>query len=668
MASHSIKKLKLWRAGKRHRAQVSARFWLNDIKLAQAYRQPVEALLERLPAVEGQWPAAIDGPLVFAVCDPCYFSLHAESLMASLQHYAPGSALHLHLYDPGQAQFDALVRLRQRYPAVRLSETWERTRLAGLDVEKRVIYFQSARFIRLYSALRATGRPLVTVDIDSLIRGPVEELVAAAHSGKNVLASMVYASPSPASLRFFEGVARRLAAHLLAGVQTEMLDQRCLWKLYMMQRKMLRFWRIPQRFSDWDLGDDSIIWHGKGPRKESQKYLQLKRQLLAQPARRAGEDGLMEAPAPCLAALAERPFRIGWKPQNDEPRVASTRIRCLNPLKALQAQGFPVELYSEKRRDEYDIVVFLKAYNENDIRLAEDLKARGKLVVFDLCDNHFLMNEARVARLRRMFQLADHWVTSTPALAGVIREHLGGMEHKPIHVIEDAVEEALITPALNVTGKVKAHWQMAALSRFLDRQGHQGATHLVWFGNHQGSHRDSGLVHVQKLRPLLETLAVHHSLTLTIISNSRDSFEKHFAGWQMPLFYMDWSPHNFFEAMKRHDIAVIPIEINEFTKVKTNNRIALSLYLGLGVVADSIGSYEEFAGCTFLDDWEKGLETYITRPELMAAHVAQGRHIINEHYSLPVIAKRWGDLFDAIWKGGVQRSMETVATSRVASR
>ncbi|MFQ5489023.1 MAG: hypothetical protein ACE5ET_11345, partial [Gammaproteobacteria bacterium] len=109
MASHSIKKLKLWRAGKRHRAQVSARFWFNDIKLAQAYRQPVEALLERLPAMEGQWPVADDGSLVFAVCDPCYFSLHAESLMASLQHYAPGSALHLHLYDPGQAQFDALV-------------------------------------------------------------------------------------------------------------------------------------------------------------------------------------------------------------------------------------------------------------------------------------------------------------------------------------------------------------------------------------------------------------------------------------------------------------------------------------------------------------------------------------------------------------------------------
>ncbi len=664
MSSHSIKKLKLWRAGKRHHAQVYARFWFHDRKLASVYRRPIDALLEQLPPVEGDWPARAGEPLIFAVCDPCYFSLHAEALMASLHRYAPGSALHLHLYDPGQPQFDALVRLRQRYPSVTLTETWEHTRLQGLTAEKRVIYFQSMRFVRLYTALRAARCALVTVDIDSLIRGPLDRIVAAAgaadvglflrpelgHSGKNVLASMVYAAPTPAGLRFFEAVARRIAAHLLAGVQTEMLDQRCLWKLYQAQCNALCFWRVPQRFSDWDLADDSIIWHGKGPRKESQKYLHLKRDLLALPQRNptAGTPHI----EPVLPReVRSRPFRVGWKPQNDEPRVASTRIRCLNPLYALQDEGFPVELYNEKRRDEYDIVVFLKSYNENDIRLAEALKAQGKLVAFDLCDNHFLMNEERVTRLRRMFQLADHWVTSTPALSAVIREHLADMAQKPVHIIEDAVEEQLITPGMDVAGMVKARWQMAALSRFLKRED-RAVAHLVWFGTHQGSHRDSGLVHVQKLKPLLESLAQSHPLTLSIISNSRQSFERHFAHWQIPLFYMDWSPHNFFQAMRLHHIAVIPIQVNDFTKVKTNNRVAISLYLGLGVVADRIASYEEFSDCIFLDNWENGLRQYITRPRLMAGHVAQGQRIICERYSLPVIARRWADLFDEIWKGG----------------
>jgi len=294
MSFKSLKKLKLWRSGKRHHALVATRFWFNDIRLVSTYRRSIGTLLEELPKVEGRWPVRNDEPLVFAVCDPHYFNLHAEPLIASLNTHAPGSALHLHLYDPSQAEFDRLVRMRQCYPKVYLTDTWERTRLAGLDDEKRIIYYQSARFIRLYSALRATGRPIITVDIDSLIRGSVEEVVMAAgaadvglflrpeiaHSGKNVLASMVYASPRSESLSFFENVARRLAAHLLAEVQTEMLDQRCLWKLYDKQRHALQFWDIPKRYSDWDLGDESIIWHGKGPRKVCDKFLHEKEKLL----------------------------------------------------------------------------------------------------------------------------------------------------------------------------------------------------------------------------------------------------------------------------------------------------------------------------------------------------------------------------------------------------
>ncbi len=662
MASHSIKKLKLWRAGKRHHAQVAARFWYHDLRLTADGRQ-LEQLLQSLPPVKGEWPKGT-APLLFAVCDPPYFGRHAESLVASMARHAGAGDLHLHLYDPGQAQFDALVRFRQRYPEIRLSETWERTTLEGLNDQQRVIYFQSARFIRLYSLLRETGRPVVTVDVDSLVRGPLEAVVETAdgadiglflrpdiaHSGKNVLASMVYAAPSEAGLHYFETVARHLAAHLIAGVQTEMLDQRCLWKVYQQQRARLRCWLIPQRFSDWELGRDSLIWHGKGPRKELPEYLRLKHDLVSE-ASPAGTPGVVSTTMQTPVHGCR--FRVAWKPQNDEPRVASTRIRCLNPLQALQARGFPVELYDEQRLDDYDMVVFLKAYNENDVKLAEELRARGKIVIFDLCDNHFLMDEARVARLRRMFQLADHWVTSTPALADVIRENLTDLEPRPLHVISDAVEEHLITPPFDIRARLRARWQMIMLERFLDGQGHGNATHLVWFGTHQGSHRDSGLAHLAKLRLLLERLARHHPLTLTVISNSRDSFKRHCSGWRLPLFYMDWNPHNFFQAMGHHQIAVIPIQVNEFTKVKTNNRLAISLYLGLGVVADAIDSYREFSGCTILDDWEKGLETYISQPALMAAHVAEGRRIIAERYSLPVIADHWRDLFESAWAGAV---------------
>ncbi len=57
-----------------------------------------------------------------------------------------------------------------------------------------------------------------------------------------------------------------------------------------------------------------------------------------------------------------------------------------------------------------------------------------------------------------------------------------------------------------------------------------------------------------------------------------------FHDWDILIFHMEWSVHTFFAAMLDHRIALIPIEVNEFTRVEANNRIALSLspYLGGG--------------------------------------------------------------------------------------
>jgi len=583
--------------------------------------------------------------------------------VASVDENSPHTALHLHLYDPLENQFDELEKLALKYKRVQLTSTWEYTDLSSLNDEKRIIYYQSARFIRAYCVLKSLRIPIITVDIDSLIRGPVKQIVHAAggadvglilrtelsHPGKNVLASTVFAVPTGLGLDFFESVVKRIAVHLLARVQTEMLDQRCLWKSYVTHKFRARIWDISQIFSDWNLADSSLIWHGKGPRKQSEKYLREKGRLVSfDECKLVVEDA--DVPGMQVARTAgSKNIRVGWKPQNDEPRVASTRIRCLNPLKELQRQGYQAELYSDSQMDEYDIVVFLKAYSENDINLAVDLKQEGKIVIFDICDNHFLMNSERVTRLKRMFELADHWVTSTPALAAIIRANIDG-DQKPIHIIEDAVEESLIAPVMNISSRIKARWNLDRLSRFLNSQANCASTHLVWFGTHQGSYKDSGLVHVNKLKCLLEELNIQHKLTLTVISNSREAFENIFSDWSIPAFYLDWNPYSFFRAMQLHSIAVIPIERNEFTKVKTNNRVVLSLQLGLGVVADSIDSYKEFSDCIVLDDWENGLAQYITHPEIVGEHVRLGKKIIAQHYSLPVIASAWQKMFGEIWE------------------
>ena len=332
--------------------------------------------------------------------------------------------------------------------------------------------------------------------------------------------------------------------------------------------------------------------------------------------------------------------RIAWKPQNYEARVASVRIRCLNPLRVLRASGMPIELYRERHKSTYHTIIFSKAYNASDVELARYLKAQGVRIIFDLCDNHFLHSEERVARLREMLSLADHRVVSSHALAEIVRREMA--DGKPLEVIEDAVEEQLSGNPLDVVGWVRAHSQRLSLDRFLARA--NPGNHLVWFGNHKASYQDSGLVHMAKLRPLLETLHASHPLSLTVISNSREAFDEVFAGWKLPVFYMDWSAHTFFSAMRRHDIALIPIEVNEFTAVKTNNRIALSLSLGLGVVADSIDSYRVFSDCAFLDCWEEGLLAYLDTPGLSASHARCGQQVIAGNFMVEVIAERWRQL------------------------
>ena len=338
--------------------------------------------------------------------------------------------------------------------------------------------------------------------------------------------------------------------------------------------------------------------------------------------------------------------KIAWKPQNYEARVGSVRIRCLSTLRELRAKHYPIELYRERHEASYRAVVFSKAYNSKDIALAERLQQSGVKIVFDICDNHFLLSDDRVVRLKQMFALADHWVVSSHAMADVVEQHLGNQ--KPITVIEDAVEEGLAGNRFDISGQLKAQWQLHTLDRFLRDTTHANATHLVWFGNHKASYQNSGLAHVARLRSLLESTHRLKPVTLTIISNSRPAFDELFADWQLPLHYIDWSAHTVFKAMQRHSIAVIPIEVNEFTAVKTNNRIAQSLFLGLGVVADSIDSYQVFADCAWLDRWEEGLHAYLDNPASIARHVDAARSIIQQQFSAPVIAARWQALFDSL--------------------
>jgi hypothetical protein len=333
--------------------------------------------------------------------------------------------------------------------------------------------------------------------------------------------------------------------------------------------------------------------------------------------------------------------------------VASARIRCMNPLGELQRRGFPVELFRPDHASSYQVVVYSKLYDEASYKEAQQLRAQGVRVVVDLCDNHFY-NPGGVPELtraglelRRMLRLADHLIASTPELAAVMATEVDG--NPPVTVIGDAVEETI----QGVERPSLLRWvHRGRLRRLLTRLQRERAAgveaSLVWFGIHGGPHHEHGMADLQRIRPILEAIHRQHRLQLTVISNSRSKFASLIAPWSLPTHYLEWSPTTFLDALRAHDIALIPVTQNPFTTCKSNNRLATALSMGLAVVADAIPSYREFGETCRLDDWHQGLLEYVTDPDLRLRHAAGGRQYVLRKYSLSRIADDWERLFSAV--------------------
>ena len=341
---------------------------------------------------------------------------------------------------------------------------------------------------------------------------------------------------------------------------------------------------------------------------------------------------------------------IGWKPSSFDRKVASSRLRCLGPLSELQSRGYPVELFDPRHVDRYVAVVYSKIYDDSSYREAVDLRLRGIQIIFDLCDNHFYnprnlhyWKEAG-ERLRRMMTLADGLVASTEALAEVMKRELP--TERPIAVIGDPVETEMETcPAPAWRRWLALRQSASVLSKVRVGEVH-GRTPLVWFGNHGSPYAEGGMLDLQRIRRLLERLNRLYPISLTVISNSRWKYQLSISPWAMPTYYLAWHPATFLTALRAHVIAVIPISHNPFTLCKSNNRLALALSQGLAVVADRIPSYHAFLRACYLDDWEAGLQSYLSDPHLRGSHVALGNPLVNDEWTMPRIADKWQRFFD----------------------
>jgi hypothetical protein len=314
------------------------------------------------------------------------------------------------------------------------------------------------------------------------------------------------------------------------------------------------------------------------------------------------------------------------------------------PLAALQAQGVPIEQFDPARDSaSYDAVIFSKSHSAAAVAAAQALRAAGRGVVLDLCDNlaaaHAVghVSDARLARFRAMLDCATHLTFSTAMLAEQIAAALP-CPCRERRVIPDALDMPGVLPAAM---SPRGERQLARLGRFLGRR--PDALHAIWFGKSLG--RVSGYAH---LHAAAERLAAQpFPITLTVVSNAPVGWWLGRWRWRLPVHYVGWRQETAAAVLARHRVAVIPVEFNDYTAGKTINRPATAILAGLGVVGDSIPSYDELRPFVALDDWNGGLARYRDHWNAEQPRLAAGRAFLAERYSPEAVARQWGALLDA---------------------
>lgn len=309
---------------------------------------------------------------------------------------------------------------------------------------------------------------------------------------------------------------------------------------------------------------------------------------------------------------------VAWRPAAPTPELASARLRCFRPMQYLNEAGIGCELFDANRMDRYRLVVFQKAYSDHDLDIAAHLRSLGVRTVFDLCDNHFIGPPERSERLRRMIDRVDAVTVATPELAKWI--------DRPSDVIDDALDE------------VSTSW-WASIQKVLPAR--RRSLRLVWFGNAGQDDPAFGLIDLARIRPQLEQLHRRRPIRLTVISNSRESFDRHLRSVGFPTAYVEWDNRRYQSILRRQDLCLIPVTPNPFTRCKTSNRLALALLLGLPSAIDLIPSYEELSTFALCGDWAEGLVRYCDDDQLRKRHVRAGQHFLSAKYTARRVIDQW---------------------------
>ena len=220
--------------------------------------------------------------LLFSACDAGYLG-YAISLIRSADLYSPGFTFVLHIINPVPDSLSRINKLVAILKHTRLFVSCEQVDLSVLELEQKRAYYASARFPRLSTLLADCRVPILSIDADSLIVNPIDlnfsdkldaevvivrrDLVESRPEHLSIATGSIWFLPTQGVIDFLGSVADEIDKRFHARTLKWFVDQIVFFRKMKEFNKVVKFYNLKRKYADWEFGEKSIIWAGKGGRK-----------------------------------------------------------------------------------------------------------------------------------------------------------------------------------------------------------------------------------------------------------------------------------------------------------------------------------------------------------------------------------------------------------------
>ncbi|MGI9372264.1 MAG: glycosyltransferase [Hyphomicrobiales bacterium] len=316
------------------------------------------------------------------------------------------------------------------------------------------------------------------------------------------------------------------------------------------------------------------------------------------------------------------------------------------------------------------VVIQSKPLSTSDQKLAREAKRRNIPVFLDICDSPFakfshnpIVSGHQLLLTKRLLRLADHLTVPTAVMKEVFEAR--GFRDLPISVVPDIAipdgwerdsqhwfthfsSEGLLEELAGncATGLTVDTAHESYRDKAQARRSAGKPIKLLWFGLAKSKFGKMGLKSLQQ--NLISIAHVHGQspVELNVVSSDERLFERLISDAPFPTHFCRWEPGKVQELLNDTDITVLPTSNDPFNRVKSANRMLLSLGMGVPVITSPHPSLEHLKDAVWTGAVAEGVYVLAHDSARYSQLMQNAQSAIEAHYSPQVLANMWCELID----------------------